>query len=696
LLTLLACSEQIERAFKSLIKSGRPDINDEDNNSLIPRLYVDLYENDYFLKQVLDDNHTLLRGRKGTGKSTIFLRAEAELEKNKSNLAIYINLQTCYEEIKSSNSDSENDALTRYFTYKNFLTEILKSIQKRFSSKIAKDQDFDNLFNAIEEGQYIDKDFQRSIEITSSNSFENKASIKGTINLKNPSVTADLSETQKNDVKLSTKVNELRIFSIHEILKKITEIVRKYQINRIYLFLDDFSELNLESQKVVVDSLISPIISSYNETFKVKLAGYPSRIYTGNIDSTKLPTHSLDFYDAYEQTSTSYNDVEDLAINYIKRTLEKRLEVYTDGQIELNEIFEVKDTSSSSLHEFLRILFYCTSGIPRSLGFILTYCYLSSINNGKPITMHNIESATAKYFEENILADFINDARFKQSFYDDKELLDQLAQKNLMDKISDKLFIIKREIVEAYQKNQLKKQIFIETLDSKRGSNYWLPTSHFYVNKDTEKLLKTLELYFIVSKYNEGSSREPGKKISVYGLNYGLCLSKKIDYGRPAFRRTYDYWRQEEFNLNEYIPSIISSIEVISCGACSKQYDETEFTIYSNYKRCFQCGNLNTVGIVNKFEAKLKSKLEEWHEKRLPNAHIEILRTLYNNRDSSLSAYEIGIQIERHHLGVTQAMRVLVSQSYVNVNEKEKRYYKITDLAIDRFFSEKLDSFLLD
>ena len=93
-----------------------------------------LFENDYILRQVLDDNHTLLKGRRGTGKSTIFLRAENEIQKTKSKFAIYINLQTCYEEIKSANSEVENDALTKYITYKNFLTEILKSIQKKLSS----------------------------------------------------------------------------------------------------------------------------------------------------------------------------------------------------------------------------------------------------------------------------------------------------------------------------------------------------------------------------------------------------------------------------------------------------------------------------------------------------------------------------------------------------------------------------------
>lgn len=693
-LNLIACSNEIEKAFKSLIKSGRPDITDEDNNTLIPQLYVDLFENDYILRQVLDDNHTLLKGRRGTGKSTIFLRAEHEIQKNKSYFAIYINLQACYEEVRSANSEDENDALTKYLTYKNFLTEILKSIKKRLTTKIQKDPEFEYLFKAIEEGKYIDRDFQRSIEITSSSINEGKQAIDAEIGLNKLSAKGNLTSTLKSDVKYSTKLNELRIFSIHEILKKIKEICNNYGITRIYLFLDDFSELSRESQQVVVDSLISPIISSYNDTFKVKLAGYPSRIYTGNIDSTKIPALSLDFFDAYEQSSSNYNEVEDLAIDYVKRTLEKRLQIFTNYQISIEDIF---DLEKASIDEYLRRLFFSTSGIPRSLGFVLNYCYLSSINNGKPITLEKIDAASAKYFEENILADFINDARFKQSFYDDKELLDQIAQKNLMDKIVEKLFGIKRDVVESYQKGTLKKQLFSETLEQyRKGPTYWFPTSHFYISKDIEKLLKTLELYFIVSKFNEGSSREPGKKISYFGLNYGLCILKKIDYGRPLFRRTYDYWRQDEFNLTDFIPSVISSIEIIACGNCGKEYDEMEYTIYQKFHKCFKCGSDNTVEIINKFESKLKSKLEEWHKKKLPDKHIEILRTLYNNHDYEMSAHDIGTQIDRHHLSITHAMRFLVSKQYVTFDERDKRYYKITDYAIARFFSDSLEEINLD
>ena len=66
-LNLLAFRDNIEEAFKSLIQSGRPDIRDEENNDLIPKLYEGLFENNYILRQALDENHVIFKGRKGTG-----------------------------------------------------------------------------------------------------------------------------------------------------------------------------------------------------------------------------------------------------------------------------------------------------------------------------------------------------------------------------------------------------------------------------------------------------------------------------------------------------------------------------------------------------------------------------------------------------------------------------------------------------
>lgn len=187
----------------------------------------------------------------------------------------------------------------------------------------------------------------------------------------------------------------------------------------------------------------------------------------------------------------------------------------------------------------------------------------------------------------------------------------------------------------------------------------WLPSSHFYVEKDVESILHTLELYYIVSKFNEGSSRKPGKKVSYFGLNYGLCLENMIDYGKPELRRSYNYWRQDEFDYTDFIPAILNAVEVTKCTKYGYEYKHK-----------------------NEYE------IAKWKSECLPDIEIDILRVLYNNKNIIMTAAEIGMEVERHHLGVTKIMNKLKRYGYISFEIREKRYYKIEENVVQKFFSE--------
>ncbi len=693
-LQMQAISKSIEDAFKSLMKSGRPDIEDENQKSIIKDLYVDIFNNDYVLNQVLDGNHLLLKGRRGTGKSTIFLRAEEELLKDNNAIPVYLNMQTIFEELSSFNERDVTETFTYYLTYKNFMTRILERISKEvkkgflIENKAAKE--IDKLFADIKNGAYYDKEFENSMEITSKNTLSSKVNIGGEINPTIAKLAVNMEKSKLNEMTKQEIKKEIRVFSIHEILKRLVDVVDMEKPRTIYLLIDDFSELDEKNQQVVVDSLIAPIISSYNSKFKVKIAAYPGRIYLGSIDSTKMPFVSLDFYDVFEQMSNNgkYNEIESMAIDYIERTLEKRLFVYTNNQISTKDLFEIKQ---ANIEDYLKILFYSTACIPRAMGFILNYCYLNSINKGEKITKAQLNNATAKYYNSNILPDFQNDIRFKQSFSDDQVLLNHLAQINLKNKISEKSKLNKKEIIQKL-KDGTAKDFFMDILGTKIGSSFIAPTSHFYINKDKEKLLKTLELYFIVTKFNEGSSRNSETKESFYALNYGLCIEEKIDFGKPENnRRSYDYWRQSEFNYNSFIPQVLSNIEEITCTKCGKIYSESHYEVYLEEKNCFKCGQYDSVKKVNKFSLKMNDKINEWSKRKLPDMHFSILRVLFNNQDSKLSAFEVATQIDKHHLGVTKSAERLLADGLINYVEERRRYYFITDKAVSMFFTTNLE-----
>jgi hypothetical protein len=60
-------------------------------------LYVDPLESDAVLNTVLLNNTTFLIGRKGTGKSTVFARAQLEIRKRLDAISIYIDIKSLHE-----------------------------------------------------------------------------------------------------------------------------------------------------------------------------------------------------------------------------------------------------------------------------------------------------------------------------------------------------------------------------------------------------------------------------------------------------------------------------------------------------------------------------------------------------------------------------------------------------------------------
>ena len=157
-----------------------------------------------------------------------------------------------------------------------------------------------------------------------------------------------------------------------------------------------------------------------------------------------------------------------------------------------------------------------------------------------------------------------------------------------------------------------------------------------------------------------------------------MCSSdlNNIDYGKPEFRRSYDYWRQDEFDYTDIIPQILSNVELPICQNCGYEYkDDLEYEMVKKFNRCLKCGEEGTVHAVNNFEELFKEKIESWKKISLPDLYINILRILYNNRPNKLSAHEIALEIDKHHLAITNAMKKLKPLGYVSYDTTDKRYY---------------------
>lgn len=293
--------DQFFDAIESLKKYRRADLVDDKGRSLLKELYTDLLPNEHILKKSLQENTTFLIGRKGTGKSTIFLRIEQELRGKKDVLPCYLDVKTIYE---AAQTDYQNlDYLSDYLNQKNIkkylversflqsvLIRILDELDVRYGSTFEKFKElFGNtkaqeirnrlksLRDSIEDNENIKEieipaiksiaTIQKTFdENTQATSVKHNVSANAKIS-SDPSlgVNAGSEETLDAGDKQSIEVQEsftnifLQIFQIKDYIGDIKDILKDIEIKTIVVLLDDFSEIDDVAIRTFVDVVLAPL-----------------------------------------------------------------------------------------------------------------------------------------------------------------------------------------------------------------------------------------------------------------------------------------------------------------------------------------------------------------------------------------------------------------------------------------------------
>lgn len=653
-------------AVESLKKYRRADLIDNKGRDLLKELYTDLLPNDYILKKTLKENTTFLVGRKGTGKSTIFLRLEQELKTKKEYLPCYLDVKTIYESsqtVLSSTQELEtlldSKLLEKYLVERAFiqtvLTTILNEISNKFNSNTEKllkaiglskveevKEKISELKNNIENNNYLKK-----IELPILQTINSK---KTTINEENDEVASSIkgaeltAETTAEGIKASFKTNSgieqknnnktatenedifsnvfLKVFQIKEVILGIKEALSVLKIRHLYILLDDFSEIDDTSINTFVDVVLAPLNNWSDEFIKFKVAAYPNRIYYGKIDPGKIDTIELDFYSLYSEFDR--DKMETNAIEFTKRILEKRFNKFTSTQ---PDIFF--DTSTTSMEDYYEILFNASMNVPRILGYILSYCYQSRIIYNNKINKSDIESAAQRYYEDKIYSFFETTTHSLVSL---DEKITALQLKNLLNLFLEKAKEIKKRITTG----DLKGSLYIQ------NKPY---SSHFHFDPRFEEFIKTLELNYFISKYNDQTDRDKNQ-ISVYSLNYGLCKKHNIIWGKPKGAKYRKYFIERPFNYNKLIKGFLSDSERIICTNkdCKKQFDidDIKFLEFNNFK----CNVCSAPVIIERLADNIKEVIDKIDEtKMLPTPEIKILKELQNS-DHDLYAKDLAQEID--------------------------------------------------
>lgn len=698
-------------ATDSLKKYRRADLLDTKGNTLIQELYVDLLPNEQVFKSCLSDNTTFLVGRKGTGKSTIILRLENEYRKKKEYVSCYLDTKTIFESSKSDftsfNYLSEKlpeKTLEKYLIERAFiqtiLSKIIKELDKQFQSTIDKIKGilgFDKtenvqkrlkeILNKIESNEHlksieipviseVNRRLKSSTEDFKDKAFKNQAEIGASASVAGPKAEGRLSHIDEERVtnkKQDEWENEfsqifLRVFQIKDVINEVKDVLAIINIKHLIVFLDDFSEIEESSLKRFVDVVLAPLNNWSEEFIKFKIAAYPNRLHFGDIDKGKVDIIDLDFYNLYSEFDRG--TMEDRAIDFTKRLIDSRINHFTKEPIE-----HYFDTKNESIEEYYKLIFQISMNVPRIIGYVLFYCYQSNILYDNPINKKALESAAERYYDK-VISSFFDTTTYSLISYDDK--ITALQQGELLKMFTNSLKDIRRRIITG--------DLTGETYKSTSKNPF---SSHFYFPPNLEQFIKTLELNFFISKYNEMSNRD-GSKVSIYSINYGLAILNNLRWGKPEGTAYRKYFISRPFDFSKKIEEFLKESKKIICinPTCAKTYpyEQLEFLKF-NKMRCIECQNPIKVTSVSENIQEELEKIDK--SKLLPKVDFSLLYELQKNEEP-LYAREIAEELDvSSYLIAGRGKRLDEKYGYVQrVHSGQLYAYTITDKAKEEYFNK--------
>jgi DNA-binding MarR family transcriptional regulator len=692
-------SEQLKgfsNAAQSLKLYRRAELVDEQSGKqMISELYVDPLPQDAVLNGILKPNTTFLIGRKGTGKSTIFQRAQAEIRGRKGAVSAYVDIKTTFEESQVDTSILQKlppqslvmtqAAVEKLLLYRGFLLSVLTGIRDQLKQKLRESlwtqikesftgtieelfEDFDSLIADANADKFVDVLAAKTIDVKGRESQKQaaEASASLAVTAKGPEAKIKAGGSAEQFSEDERKFSEvlLKTFNVKQLLLSLKQLLERASIRHLYIFVDDFSELPEEAMHVVVDTLIAPLNNWSEEFIKFKIAAYPGRIYFGQIDKTKVDETYLDLFQMYG--GGDVNSMESKAADFVRRLVTSRLTKFCGEPPEY--FFETR------LEDPWRVLFFASMGNPRTLGYLLFFLYESALIYQKGIGLQAIRESARRFYEEKLEPYFEMNKFLHESFAERSSIF---SLKELLEQIVNRA----REL-RHHRDSDVMKEI--------QGRP---PTSHFHVVREFESVFTTLELNFFVSKYFEMADRA-GRKVVVYALNYGLCQKYTIEFGRPVGQREFRlYFVERIFDYSPLVKAHIEANQEIVCDTCGTLFGMDKLPALKEYGMlCPKChrGKCTVTNLSRKYEATLRAVDDNL---LLRPTELGILRTL-KSEEKPLYAGDIAAELDCSYQLVGRRAKNLAEQGLVNRDRDQdnRREFSLTEQAQRAYFSESKDT----
>ncbi|BAQ74027.1 regulatory protein MarR [Pseudomonas sp. Os17] len=700
---------KIAESLRQYRRAELKDFENEVGERPVDQLYVDPLPGDAVLTSILSGNTTFLLGRKGTGKSTVFAKAQSTLREKNNIISVYLDVKSICDvltlaEISEKNAEDSGISIPAYKAHllrktmlAKVISELLKEVseacesmslwdrwtgqKKQFielkenlsqlankvkSTKLEKDEV--PILQRISKKMRVQQQAKRGIKTTD----KLKSGIKAGLKDLSLSGEGELTSTEFDDALDDSELYDeysdvvLKSFPFDDILTEIQTMLGEAKLNRLVVFFDDFSELNFLDQRLFVDVILSPLNNASKESVKLKIAGYPGRVYYGRIDPSKTDTIALDFVDLYE--ANEIQDMEKAATDYASRLLHTRFKVFG---LKIEDYF---DTSSNSIEEYMGLMFRASFNVPRIMGHILHHCYLDKISKRQKITGQSIRLASKKYYEGTTLKYFEKLNRYALEPFENK--MDRHNQKTLLDHLVLEARSVRKKITDG----EIGGKYFSEL-----GSN--LPISHFTVSPELEDIFSSLESNFFLSRYKNTRDKD-SKHVIVYAFFMGLTESERMAWGYPDGRQYRNYFVQRCFDFSHAVHDYLASSQTIRCANCEHCHPmEDKKSIERFGWRCPECfeGICAVVSLSDDFKNEVDNLNKDI---MLEPVEIEII-TVLKDEGHKMPAGEIAALLDVTHQLVGRRTGKLQEMGLVDkvIDEKDgRRKSSLTDRCERTYF----------
>lgn len=670
----LEFAESLKLVRKTRIEDFIQDKNIDD-------IYTDLLPNNGIINKLNLPRTTILVGRKGTGKSTIFQKSQKDLIENRKCISVYIDIKSLFDNstptLASETKKEISEELNKYLLYTNLIREIILETKNRLNDFVQESilrkilgYEYDKIesinieLKKIEDSindviKKVDCSLISTFKTTTENTTKNNTSGEITLSA-NPLISFSSEHISGKALKKefeSTLVAYLDIKS--NLISNLKQIKKILEIEHLYIFLDDFSEIDEEAQKIFIDWFVAPLNNLSDDFVKFKIATYPNRFYYGKLDNSKIDEVSLDFFDAYYtyEKIADINKMEFLAIDYTKRLIRKRLNLFFPEN-HWETFFSINE------EELIDLLFSTSFNNPRKIGYILSFCYESSLIHNLPISREAIENATQRYYTDITLKYF---------------LANQFAIKPFNDKISNEhQYELLKKIISRQQSNCSK--AFRTKIKGK-------PANHFIISDTLKHLLVNLELNGFITTYNITKDKS-GENSTILSLDYGLCKRNGLNFYRASDKKLIAYYSLPRFNLNALIIDHFNKTQVIRCP----KGHEYPFAMHSTLKtikmRCPECldnGEITICDVVISSE-EIREKMRAIENSNIKKTTVEefLILDYMQTASKSVSTNKIADAVDKNLKTIKRIIsrleeRDLVKQD-LEVSQKLKSdYYTITE-----------------